>query len=123
MALEYLYVGIGGAVGAVARGLTCSVFDKLWKKKFPLAVFVINVIGCAIIGLTSEIHNLNRGLSLAITTGFCGGFTTWSTFASQTLKLAMKKEYAIAIASVAANHVLGGVAAYLGQLIGRACRR
>lgn len=120
--MEYLYVGIGGAVGAVARGLTCNAFDKFWKKKFPLAVFVINVIGCAIIGLMSEIHNLNRDLSLAITTGFCGGFTTWSTFASQTLKLTMKKEYAIAIASVAANHVLGGVAAYLGQLIGRACR-
>lgn len=119
--MEYLYVGIGGAVGAVARGLTCSLFDKFWKRSFPLAVFLINILGCAIIGLVSELHSMNTGLSLAITTGFCGGFTTWSTFASQTLKLTMKKEYAVAIASVAANHIFGGIAAYLGHLIGRAC--
>ena len=120
--MEYLYVGIGGALGAVARGLTCSLFDKFWKRSFPLAVFLINVFGCAIIGCVSEFHSLNRRLSVALTTGFCGGFTTWSTFASQTLKLAVKKEYVVAIASVAANHIVGGIAAYVGQLIGRACQ-
>lgn len=119
--MEYLYVGMGGVVGAVLRGTTCILFDKFWKKEFPLAVLVINVLGCMIIGIVSEIDSINRQFSLAITAGFCGGFTTWSTFAAQTLKLGTKKQYVLLVANIVLNHLLAGVAAYIGQIIGRAC--
>ena len=119
--MEYLFVGLGGAAGALCRSLTCTLCDKFWKRDFPLAVFLINVLGCLVIGIFSEIRSISSDLSVTITTGFCGGFTTWSTFASQTLKLGLKRNYLLMIANILSNHIFGGLAVYLGRVITRAC--
>lgn len=120
-----LYIGVGGAIGALCRALICAIFDRFWKNPFPLAVFIINMVGCFLIGLFAECADwdgLTSELRQSITIGFCGGFTTWSTFASQTFKLGLKKQYVIAIVNVLATHVFGYLLAYLGMVAGRASR-
>ena len=117
-----LYVGVGGAIGAFVRALTCAIFDRFWKNAFPLAVFIINLVGCFFIGLFTECRNwdgFSEELRTSVTVGFCGGLTTWSTFASQTFKLGLKKEYLIAVVNVLVNHIFGFVFCYIGMVIGR----
>lgn len=121
MALTLLYVAIGGAIGAVFRGVICILFDKCYKKKFPLAVFLINITAAFVYGLCSEItlrKTYSKDLHDAILTGFCGGYSTWSTMASQTFKLGKNKDYIIAVANILANHIVGFFFAWVGQVIG-----
>ena len=123
MGIEILYIAIGGALGAVFRGVGCIIADKFWKNKFPLAVFVINVIGCFLIGIFTEItirKHYPIELEHALVTGFCGGFSTWSTMASQTFKLATNGSPLIAAISILSNHIVGFFFCWLGQLIGEA---
>lgn len=85
MLRAFLFVGLGGAVGSMARYGISLVVNKFYTLAFPLATFLINIIGCLIIGLLFGIAQKNNTLQsdswLILATGFCGGFTTFSTFA------------------------------------------
>ena len=123
MGIVVLYIAIGGAIGAVFRGVGCIITDRFWKNKFPLAVFLINVIGCFLIGIFTEItirKHYPSELEQALVTGFCGGFSTFSTFASQTFKLATNGNLLYAAINILANHIVGFFFCWLGQLIGEA---
>lgn len=80
------WIGLGGAIGTVLRALiTISL-----KSEFPWATLVVNVLGCLIIGVvighesvTTDWAHHTRGF---VVVGFCGGFTTFSTFGLQTIK-------------------------------------
>jgi CrcB protein len=85
MLRAFLFVGLGGAVGSMARYGISLVVNKFYTLAFPLATFLINIIGCLIIGLLFGVAQKNNTLQsdswLILATGFCGGFTTFSTFA------------------------------------------
>ena len=116
-------VGIGGGVGAIARYLInisplASIFDK-----FPLATFLINILGCFAIGFLivafAEHYAESEALRLALIVGFLGAFTTFSTFESEIYGLAREREVLIAIAYLMLSVAVGFIAVAAGVILAR----
>lgn len=84
MLRAFLMVGFGGFLGSVARYGVKLLTDKYLPLSFPYGTFIVNIVGCFIIGLLygmAERHTLSNASWLIAATGFCGAFTTFSTFA------------------------------------------
>lgn len=114
-----IIVGCGSFVGGALRYLV-SYFVKS-QSGFPFATFIVNVIGCFLIGLLiaalSKIENINHTLLLLATTGFCGGFTTFSTFANESLAMLQSGQYINFILYIVGSVVLGISAVAAGYAI------
>ena len=116
--IGFLLVGIGGALGSMAR---YGVGLAVQATTFPYATLIVNAIGCFCIGLA--LPDLERAASLPPETrllavvGFLGGFTTFSAFGSESVAL-MKLGLAPALANVAANLMLGLAAVAIGRVVG-----
>ena len=113
-----LIVFAGSGIGGVARyGMQSWIF-KLYPFTFPLGTFIVNTIGCLLIGIfyaLSEKRNLlTPEWRLALATGFCGGFTTFSTFAYENMNLLRTGDYLYFALYAIGSVVLGIAAVYLG---------
>ncbi len=86
-----LYIGTGSFIGGIARYLTARAVQNSIASAFPYGTMVVNILGCLLIGLIfgiSERTNLiNDEWRIFLTVGFCGGFTTFSTFANENMNL------------------------------------
>lgn len=91
MIRAFLLVGLGGSVGSMLRYGVSYFISKNYSQPFPLATFIVNIIGCFLIGLLfglAEKYQWMQGnYLLLLATGFCGGFTTFSTFALENVGL------------------------------------
>ena len=121
--LNYLAVGIGGAVGCCARYGMTQLIQALYGKSFPIATLTINVLGSFILGFlffeTMERLTISPTLRAAILTGGLGGFTTFSTFMVETLLLTEDGEISWAAMYVILSIVLGFLAAFAGGYLAR----
>jgi CrcB protein len=116
MIKQILFVGVGGAVGSILRFLTSVFVARLETFQFPLATFIVNIIGCLCIGMFSNLIPANN-LRFLLITGFCGGFTTFSTFSNETLTLINNNQTPLAFAYVLVSCVAGVAAVWLGMCI------
>lgn len=85
-----IYVFLGGGAGSVLRYLMQTAINRNVITAFPLGTFVVNIIGCMLIGIfytLSDRFNLPQDIRLLLTVGLCGGFTTFSTFSAESLNL------------------------------------
>jgi CrcB protein len=118
-----LYIAIGGAIGSVLRYLTSVFVNKYWANQFPLATLLTNVLGCLIIGLLIgllEKNNLaNSNLKWFLITGFCGGYTTFSTFGYENYSLFQSNNSLLAFGYIALSILLGIFAVWLGLFIAK----
>lgn len=118
-----LLVGLGGGLGSILRYLTSVMMTKHFQTSFPLATFVVNVLGCLIIGLLiglSERQQLiNQDLKFLLVAGFCGGFTTFSAFAMENFKLFQSGNSLMALLNIAASILTGLLAVWLGLTLAK----
>jgi CrcB protein len=115
---NFLVVAIGGLVGSVLRWLTSVALNPLWPA-VPLGTLAVNIVGGYIIGMALAwfIHQPGAPveLRLLITSGFCGGFTTFSAFSAEVVGFMVEGRTAWALATIGANLVGALVATYLGM--------
>ena len=87
MLKEFLIVSTGSFFGGGARYVVSQWLQTLTLLPFPLGTFVVNVVGCLLIGFLSGLNYgggfMTSTTKLLLTTGFCGGFTTFSTFVNE----------------------------------------
>jgi fluoride exporter len=97
-------VFLGGGLGSVARYGVSEFVKGNFKTMFPLATFCSNLLSCLIVALTigyfSERIGANASLKTLVLIGFCGGFSTFSTFSYETVELMRSGNMLIAIANI-----------------------
>jgi CrcB protein len=117
-AIAFFAVGIGAFAGAVLRWLFGIWLNPLFPT-LPLGTLAANLLGGFIIGAAlgafGQFQSLSPELRLFVTTGFCGGLTTFSTFSAETVTLFLRQQYAWAVATVSA-HLFGSLAMTLAGL-------
>jgi len=98
MLKSFLLVGLGGALGSMARYGVTKMLAGI-QVSFPIATFVVNIFGCFILGLflgfLEKNQLVNSHLMLFLAVGFCGGFTTFAAFAYENLILFEKQLFTI----------------------------
>ena len=114
MIRSILLVALGGAVGSVCRYLV----SRMMESSFPWGTLTVNIIGSLLIGLLVGLTSkdiVSQEMKLLLVTGFCGGFTTFSTFANESFGM-MKAGDALQMALyVSASVVIGILAVWAGM--------
>jgi fluoride exporter len=114
---KVLLLAVGGALGTLARyWLSGVVSDRV--ATFPMGTMVVNVTGCFVIGLLAAL-TLRTEWRLFLIYGFCGGYTTFSSFGLQTLELARDGEWLYVAGNIIGSNVVCLLAVYLGWVSGR----
>ena len=117
--MNLVLVIIGGGIGSLLRYLGQRWVNEFYRHSFPLATFLINITGCLLIGVLHALGEKGNILSsqtrLLLITGFCGGFTTFSTFAFENMNLLRTGDNLYFILYAAGSVVFGTAAVYLGN--------
>jgi CrcB protein len=115
-----LGISAGGALGSITRYQLGRLIMGRWGRVFPLSTFIINITGsfalCFLAGLPAAGRIFPSWLYLGMTTGFCGAYTTFSTYAYETVKLAEDGERLATLAYLLGSAMAGLAAGWLGFL-------
>lgn len=119
MIRDIIIVGIGSGIGGICRYLISQIIGCAGCS-FPWATFTVNVAGCLLIGVlwgvTSRFQTISPVFILFLMAGFCGGFTTFSTFSKEGLSLLQANNYISFLLYVLGSVVLGIIAVGIGYM-------
>jgi CrcB protein len=119
----YLWIAIGSALGGIARFWCSGVIARAFGETFPWGTLIVNVSGSLLIGIIAALTGPDGRLFLGSTTrlalmaGFCGGYTTFSSFSLQTLSLMQDGEWWLAGANIALSVVACLLAVWAGYAL------
>lgn len=120
----YLLIGLGGILGANARYLVSVWAAGRWPAAFPYGTLIVNITGSLLLGVTLALLGTRPGGSadarLLVGTGFCGAYTTFSTFAFESVALMRERDHLPALANVLGNVLLCLVGTAAGILLATA---
>jgi CrcB protein len=109
--MNVIFIFLGSGLGGVCRWALSSWLNGL----HPLGTLLCNVLGCFLLGMITKLSPGDPHMKLLLTTGFCGGFTTFSTFANESFSM-MKAGDALQMALyLGASVVIGILAVWLGM--------
>jgi CrcB protein len=116
-----LLVALGGAAGSIVRYVSQLYMHQAFPHSFPFGTFTVNIVGCFLIGIISGLmlrtHTVSPDWGLLLTTGFCGGFTTFSAFALDNITLLRNGQLIYFILYTAGSVALGILATWFGLTI------
>lgn len=115
--MTLLLVMLGAALGAPLRWLADRGVQRRHDSAFPWGTFAVNVTGSFLLGVTAALFAHDSWWYAALGTGFCGGFTTFSTFSYENVRLMEQGSSPLAARNIAASVGAGLIAVYLGWLI------
>jgi CrcB protein len=121
--MEYLWVGIGGGVGAISRFVVGKQIARLWGTSFPYGTLVINLTGALIIGflltLLTERTVSDPFWRLLLVTGFLGGYTTFSSYTYESMQLIQDGRWGAGLLYVGGSNLAGLLCCAAGMAIAR----
>jgi CrcB protein len=120
--LQYLYIAAGGAVGAVLRYLVSGWAFRILGEGFPWGTFVVNITGSFLIGFLWQLFEylpISPPMRSLIFIGGLGAFTTFSTFAFESLNLFRGGDFRLGMINIIALDVFGILLGLLGIILGR----
>ena len=116
-----LLIGLGGFLGSISRFLIALGLNRFFQSVLPIGTLAVNILGCLLIGiiysLAEQKNILSPELRIFLGVGFCGGFTTYSSFAFDKLSLIKTGDFLMLAVYVGASVFLGLIAVYLGSQI------
>lgn len=118
---ECIFIFLGGGIGSVMRYLVQLLINSRGNWAFPWPTWVANIAGCFLIGLFyawSARFHWSTEMRLMLTTGLCGGFTTFSTFSNESINLLKTGNYSMMGIYLAVSIIIGLLAVYAGSKIG-----
>jgi CrcB protein len=114
-------IGLGGGIGSVLRYLTSVVIEKYYATVFPLATLIINIFGCLLIGIIMGVLAKNQvtdsAMKWLLVTGFCGGFTTFSAFGYENIRLLQNGNIFLPFVYISSSIILGLGSVWLGFIL------
>jgi fluoride exporter len=117
--MTFVWVALGAAFGAPLRYLVARVIQTRHDTLFPWGTMTVNVMGCLVLGfLVAAAPRLPAAVEATLGTGFCGAFTTYSTFSYETLRLLEDGARFYAVVYVGASLLAGFGAVGLGWTLG-----
>ncbi len=123
-AILVVYVATGGALGTAARYALALFVQSRSTSTFPSATLLINVSGSILLGFLMryglESSSASPEVRLLLTTGFCGGYTTFSTFSYETARLLEDGEWSRGVAYVVASVAVSLIGTFVGFALARA---
>jgi CrcB protein len=117
MLQSILVVGVGGFVGSIFRYLISHYINISAQSTFPFGTLTVNIVGSFLIGIIIAAAlegNLSKSMRLLLATGFCGGFTTFSSFSYEFFSLLQHEQIGYAFLYATASFVLGLAFVWLG---------
>ncbi|MDP9230256.1 MAG: fluoride efflux transporter CrcB [Bacteroidota bacterium] len=118
MIKNLLFVALGGGLGSMIRYTCQKWIYEIYPHTFPLGTFMVNLSGCFLIGIFYAIAEKSSVLTpewrLLLTTGLCGGFTTFSAFAFENLTLLRSGDISYFLLYTGASVILGIAAVFAG---------
>lgn len=124
MIYQLLFVGLGGATGSMARYLLSSnVLAGCTLLGFPAGTFAVNIIGSLLIGMFMSLLRDGSASQWFFVTGVCGGFTTFSTFSADTVRLLKLEKWDAATLYVLLSVIIALVCTFAGIWLGTTLKK